>query len=155
MSESTADIVILGGGMVGLSLAHQLNERHPELSIAVIDKEPQLGRHSSGRNSGVLHAGIYYPPGTLKAQVCVEGARRLRAWCETEDLPVLACGKIIAPQSEELDGPRLCLIAAQTARSADRSGSFKSVCPMAERPQAERSEPRNLRGETQAGAATA
>ena len=103
MPEATADIAILGGGMVGLALAHQLVERQPNLSIALIDKEPDLGRHSSGRNSGVLHAGIYYPPGTLKAQVCVQGARRLRAWCEAEDLPVLACGKVVAPQSEQLD----------------------------------------------------
>ena len=103
MSEASADIVILGGGMVGSSLAHQINERHPDLSIAVIDKEPELSRHSSGRNSGVLHAGIYYPPGTLKAQVCVQGARRLRSWCESEGLPVLACGKVITPQNEKLD----------------------------------------------------
>ena len=66
--------------MVGLSLAHQISEANPELSISVLDKEADLGLHSSGRNSGVLHAGIYYPPATLKAKVCVEGARRLRAW---------------------------------------------------------------------------
>ena len=104
MPEPSTDIAILGGGMVGLALAHQLCERWPDLSITVIDKEPEVGRHSSGRNSGVLHAGIYYPPGTLKAQVCVEGARRLRDWCEAEGLPVLACGKVIAPQTAELDG---------------------------------------------------
>jgi len=73
--ESTTDIAILGGGMVGMALAHQLSERDAELSIAVIDKEPEIGRHNSGRNSGVLHAGIYYPPGTVKAQVCVQGAQ--------------------------------------------------------------------------------
>ena len=119
MPEATADVAILGGGMVGLTLAHQLNERHPDLSIAVIDKEPELGRHSSGRNSGVLHAGIYYPPGTLKAQVCVEGARRLRAWCEAEDLPVLGCGKVITPQSEELDGQLELLLDRGRANGAE------------------------------------
>ena len=100
---SNADIVILGGGMVGMALAHQITERWPDQSITVIDKEPEIGRHSSGRNSGVLHAGIYYPPGTLKAKVCVQGAKRLRAWCEAEGLPVLACGKVISPQVAELD----------------------------------------------------
>jgi L-2-hydroxyglutarate oxidase len=104
-----SDIAILGGGMVGLALAHQIRQRWPDLSITVIDKEAEVGRHSSGRNSGVLHAGIYYPPGTLKAKVCVQGAKRLRAWCEAEGLPVLACGKVIAPQLPELD-PQLDLL---------------------------------------------
>ena len=93
MTITSADICILGGGMVGLSLAHQISETNPELSISVLDKEADLGLHSSGRNSGVLHAGIYYPPATLKAKVCVEGARRLRAWCESERLPILAAAK--------------------------------------------------------------
>ncbi len=103
MPEETCDIAILGGGIVGLTLAHQVTERYPSLSITVIDKELDLGLHSSGRNSGVLHAGIYYPPGTLKAEVCIQGARRLRAWCEAERIPVLKCGKVITPQSSELD----------------------------------------------------
>jgi len=104
VTKPSTDIAILGGGMVGLALAYQLSERWPDLSITVIDKEPEIGRHSSGRNSGVLHAGLYYPPNTLKAQVCVQGARRLRVWCEAEGLPVLRCGKVIAPQTAELDG---------------------------------------------------
>lgn len=119
MPEPTTDIAILGGGMVGMALAHQLSERHPDLSITVIDKEPEIGRHSSGRNSGVLHAGIYYPPGTLKAQVCVQGARRLRAWCEAEGLPVLACGKVIAPQAAELDGQLELLLERGRANGAE------------------------------------
>lgn len=119
MPESTTDIVILGGGMVGMALAHQLNERYPDLSITLIDKEPEIGKHSSGRNSGVLHAGIYYPPGTLKARVCVEGARRLRTWCESEELPVLACGKVIAPQATELDTQLDLLMERGTANGAE------------------------------------
>jgi L-2-hydroxyglutarate oxidase len=105
--------------MVGLALAYQITERWPDLSITVIDKEPDIGRHSSGRNSGVLHAGIYYPPGTLKAQVCVQGARRLRSWCEDEGLPVLACGKVIAPQSVELDGQLDLLLERGRANGAE------------------------------------
>ena len=119
MPEPSTDIAILGGGMVGLALAHQLSERWPDLSITVIDKEPEIGRHSSGRNSGVLHAGLYYPPGTLKARVCVQGAKRLRAWCEAEGLPVLACGKVIAPQAAELDGQLELLLERGRANGAE------------------------------------
>lgn len=119
MTAIKTDIAILGGGMVGLALAHQALERHSDLSITVIDKEPEIGRHSSGRNSGVLHAGIYYPPNTLKARVCVQGARRLRAWCEAEGLPVLACGKVIAPQAAELDGQLELLLERGIANGAE------------------------------------
>ena len=119
MRERSTDISILGGGMVGMALAHQLIKRYPDLSITVIDKEPEVGQHSSGRNSGVLHAGIYYPPGTLKAQVCVQGARRLRDWCEAEELPVLTCGKVIAPQSTELDDQLDLLLERGSANGAD------------------------------------
>ena len=103
MSEGSVDVLIIGGGMVGLAIANQLLERSPGRSIVIVDKEPSLGRHSSGRNSGVLHAGLYYKPGTLKAQVCISGGRRLRAWCEQRGLPVNACGKVIVPQSRALD----------------------------------------------------
>ncbi len=105
--------------MVGLSLAYQLKERCPDVTVVVIDKETQLGRHSSGRNSGVLHAGLYYPPKTLKAKVCVDGARRLRSWCDVEGLPVLACGKVIAPQTEELDGQLDLLLERGRANGAE------------------------------------
>ena len=90
--------------MVGLCLAHQLLERGITTSIIVLDKEPELGRHSSGRNSGVLHAGLYYKPGSLKARVCVDGAQRLRAWVQERGLPFNACGKVIVPPRPELDG---------------------------------------------------
>ena len=103
MNEQSCDVLILGGGMVGLSIAHQLLERSITSSITILDKEPQLGLHSSGRNSGVLHAGLYYKPGSLKAKVCVEGARRLRSWIIERDLPLNACGKIIVPPRAELD----------------------------------------------------
>jgi len=89
--------------MVGLCIGHQLLERGITRSITVLDKEPELGLHSSGRNSGVLHAGLYYKPGTLKAQVCVAGARRLRHWVEERGLPINPCGKVIVPPRAELD----------------------------------------------------
>tara|TARA_Y100001954_G_C15795031_1_gene597150 strand:- start:192 stop:1424 length:1233 start_codon:yes stop_codon:yes gene_type:complete len=103
MSTTSCDVLILGGGMVGLSIAHQLIERGITNRITILDKESELGLHSSGRNSGVLHAGLYYKPGTLKAKVCVEGARRLRSWVEERDLPLNPCGKVIVPPRSELD----------------------------------------------------
>jgi L-2-hydroxyglutarate oxidase len=110
MSNQPSDVLIVGGGMVGLCIAHQLLERGVTTSITVLDKEPSLGRHSSGRNSGVLHAGLYYKPGTLKAQVCVAGARRLRAWVEERGLPLNPCGKVIVPPRADLD-PQLDVLA--------------------------------------------
>lgn len=103
MNSSKTDILIVGGGMVGLSIAHQLLERDVAQSICVLDKEPQLGLHSSGRNSGVLHAGLYYKPGSTKARVCVAGAKRLRAWVEEHGLIINPCGKVIVPQRIDLD----------------------------------------------------
>jgi L-2-hydroxyglutarate oxidase LhgO len=110
MSSQPCDVLIVGGGMVGLCIAHKLLERGVTSSITVLDKETSLGRHSSGRNSGVLHAGLYYKPGTLKAQVCVAGARRLRAWVEERNLPLNPCGKVIVPPRADLD-PQLDVLA--------------------------------------------
>ena len=89
--------------MVGLSIAHQLIERNISKNIILIEKESQIGIHSSGRNSGVLHAGIYYPPNSLKAKVSVEGARRLKEWIAENGLKILSCGKVIVAQRIELD----------------------------------------------------
>ncbi|MBI96908.1 FAD-dependent oxidoreductase [bacterium] len=97
------DIVIIGGGIVGLTLANQILERDERLRIAIIDKEREIGLHTSGRNSGVLHAGIFYKPNSLKSKVCINGARRLKEWCKEEGLDLLNCGKIITPQKEHLD----------------------------------------------------
>ena len=110
MSTQSCDVVILGGGMVGLSIAHQLLERGLTSSITILEKEHELGLHSSGRNSGVLHAGLYYKPGSLKAKVCVEGARRLRSWVEERGLPINPCGKVIVPHRVDLD-PQLDVLA--------------------------------------------
>ena len=97
------DYLIIGGGMVGLSIANQLKEKSPHSKNYNCREKNELGKHSSGRNSGVLHAGIYYKPGTLKAKVCINGARRLLEWCNKEKLKVLKCGKVISPQTRELD----------------------------------------------------
>ncbi len=97
------DFVIIGGGMVGLSLARQILERGISKSICILDKEKELGLHSSGRNSGVLHAGIYYKPNSIKAKVCIAGSKRLKEWIKDKKLPINNCGKLIIPQSKDLD----------------------------------------------------
>ena len=103
MKEHKFDIVIIGGGCVALFLAHQLVEKYSSLKIAIIEKEATLGKHSSGRNSGVLHAGIYYKPYTQKAKVCVQGSKRLKEWCYRQNINVKECGKLVVPQEERLD----------------------------------------------------
>ena len=104
--ESTScnkDFIIIGGGMVGLSIANQIYKRNISKNITIIDKEDQLGKHSSGRNSGVIHAGLYYKPNSLKAKVCVNGGKRLKEWIKDRNLSINECGKVIIPQKDYLD----------------------------------------------------
>ena len=96
-------ILIIGAGMVGLSLANQLVDRQISNDIVLIEKEVELGLHSSGRNSGVLHSGLYYKPNSLKARVCINGAKRLKKWIKERKLPLLNCGKLIVPTKPKLD----------------------------------------------------
>ena len=103
MVGSSFDICIVGGGIVGLCLAKQLSSKYGPENIVLIDKEKELGLHSSGRNSGVLHAGIYYKPNSLKSDVCIEGSKRLKDWIVKKGLNINQCGKIIIPQDLKLD----------------------------------------------------
>jgi len=89
------DVAVVGAGIVGLAVARELSHRHPSLVLRVIEKEREVGMHQTSHNSGVVHAGIYYAPGSLKARLCVEGARDLYELCEREDLPHERCGKLI------------------------------------------------------------
>jgi len=91
------DFVVVGAGIVGLTLAAELRKKFPQQTIAVFEKEADLGKHASGRNSGVLHSGIYYSPGSLKARVSVEGRRLMKQYCEEHDLPIHNIGKVILP----------------------------------------------------------
>ena len=109
MSKGNFDVIIIGGGIVGMTIAYLISEKNKNLKLLIIDKEKTIGLHSSGRNSGVLHAGIYYKPETLKAKVSVKGVKILKEWCNEESLPVLSCGKVISPQLIELD-PQLDLL---------------------------------------------
>ena len=86
-APSRCDLAIVGGGIVGLAVARELTRRHPRLSVCVLEREARLGMHQTGHNSGVIHAGIYYQPGSLKARLCVEGARELYDYCEQRGSP--------------------------------------------------------------------
>ncbi len=100
----TYDTVVIGGGIVGLAIARELLSRDPRQRIAVFEKEPELGRHASGRNSGVLHSGIYYPPASLKGRLCTEGSRLMREYCDERKLPIARIGKVVVPASDAEDG---------------------------------------------------
>ncbi len=89
------DIIVIGGGIVGLSTAWQLKKRYPEKRMLVLEKEPQPALHQTGHNSGVIHAGVYYEPGSLKADFCIRGAAQTMAFCQEHGLPYEQCGKLL------------------------------------------------------------
>jgi L-2-hydroxyglutarate oxidase len=94
-APARCEIAVVGGGIVGLAVARELTRRHPRASVCVLERESSVGFHQTGHNSGVIHAGVYYTPGSLKARLCVEGARELYAYCEARAIAVEACGKVI------------------------------------------------------------
>jgi L-2-hydroxyglutarate oxidase len=96
----TFDYVIIGGGIVGLSTAWQLLQRNPGKKVVVIEKESAVAQHQTGHNSGVIHAGIYYEPGSLKATFCKQGVVDTIAFCEANDIPHEQCGKLIVATNE-------------------------------------------------------
>lgn len=99
-SNMNVDIAIVGGGIVGLATALNLVEKHPSLRLAVLEKEAGVARHQTGHNSGVIHAGIYYKPGSLKARLCGEGGRRLLEFCDQHGIKYDLCGKVIVARNE-------------------------------------------------------
>jgi L-2-hydroxyglutarate oxidase LhgO len=97
--QAKADVLICGGGITGLTIANELLRKGYE-NIAIIDKENHLGEHASGRNSGVLHAGIYYTPDSLKAKFCLKGNMMMKEYCRSKNIPVLETGKVIVARNE-------------------------------------------------------
>ena len=97
------DLAVVGAGILGLAVAREMLVRDPRLRVVVLDKQDEVGFHQTGHNSGVLHAGIYYAPGSLKARLCVEGAARLYDWCDEHGVAYERCGKlIVATDDSEL-----------------------------------------------------
>lgn len=99
--NKSVDFLIVGGGIVGLTVARELRKRYPAASIALLEKEIALGKHASGRNSGVLHSGIYYDSSTLKAKVCAEGARRMKIFAAEHGINCQHSGKVIVATSPQ------------------------------------------------------
>ena len=95
-----SDVIIIGGGIIGLATAHELSRLHPHLSLTLLEKEEKLAQHQTGHNSGVLHSGIYYRPGSLKAENCREGKRRIEQFCVEEGISHEICGKVIVAVDE-------------------------------------------------------
>lgn len=106
------DFAVIGAGIIGLSIARALKLEHPDARVVVFEKEPVIGAHASGRNSGVLHSGIYYSEGSLKARICAEGARRWATYCDEHGLPIRRTGKVILPVRQG-DGDRLEMLQAR------------------------------------------
>lgn len=97
----TADIVVVGGGIVGLSTALKIKEKQPGLNVLLLEKETDISAHQTGNNSGVIHSGIYYKPGSLKAENCIRGYSMLLDFCKENQIPVDLCGKVIVATKEE------------------------------------------------------
>lgn len=100
MLPDRTEVLVVGGGIVGLTLARELLLAG-RTDVVVLEKEPDLGRHASGRNSGVLHAGIYYAPDSSKARTCLAGNKLMRAYCREKGLPLVEAGKVVVARTEE------------------------------------------------------
>ena len=94
------DVLIVGGGIIGLAAAREILSRQPGASLAIVEKEPTLGEHQTGHNSGVIHSGIYYTPGSLKASLCTAGALMMYEYCESHGVQADRCGKLIVATAE-------------------------------------------------------
>jgi len=103
MAATTTDFLVIGGGIIGVSIAREIRRRHPDAGVCVLEKEPECGLHASGRNSGVIHSGFYYSADSLKAKFTRAGNIALTAYCEEKKIPLNRCGKlVVARDAEEL-----------------------------------------------------
>ncbi len=102
------DVIVIGGGIVGLATALRLKEQKPQIRLVIIEKENEVAKHQTGNNSGVIHSGLYYKPGSLKATNCISGYHKLLDFCENEGIPYELCGKIVVATNKNhipiLDG---------------------------------------------------
>src|SRR5437879_4784759 len=101
MPVEKADLAVIGGGIVGLATSLQLLRRRPQLRLVVLEREPEVAMHQSTHNSGVLHAGLYYKPGSLKARLAVDGIRRMVEFCQEHSIAHEICGKLVVATTEE------------------------------------------------------
>ena len=128
----TPDLLVIGGGIIGINVAREFKRRHPDASVHVLDKEATGTEHSSGRNSGVLHAGFYYTADSHKAAMCREGNALLTAYCLERGLPINRCGKLVVTRSEaelesldelkrrgDANGVELQVVTVEEARSIE------------------------------------
>jgi L-2-hydroxyglutarate oxidase len=106
MTDSHYNVIIIGGGAVGLGVALEITRRFPRQKLLLVEKEDKVARHQSGHNSGVIHSGVYYKPGSLKARLCVAGAAAMVEFCREHSIPHDVCGKVIVATGEE-ELPRL------------------------------------------------
>ena len=106
MTDSHYNVIIIGGGAVGLGVALEITRRFPRQKLLLVEKEDKVARHQSGHNSGVIHSGVYYKPGSLKARLCVAGAAAMVEFCREHGIPHNVCGKVIVATGEE-ELPRL------------------------------------------------
>jgi (S)-2-hydroxyglutarate dehydrogenase len=105
MNDSRYNTVVIGGGVVGLAVALEITRRFPHLRLLVLEKEDRVALHQSGHNSGVIHSGVYYKPGSLKARLCVTGAEAMVEFCREHGIPHKVCGKVVVATSpDELPG---------------------------------------------------
>jgi L-2-hydroxyglutarate oxidase len=105
MTPRTTDFLVVGGGILGVTLALELKRRYGDCAVTLIEKEPACGLHASGRNSGVLHAGFYYTADSLKARFTRDGNRQLAAYCTERGLQLSRCGKlVVAKDAADLPG---------------------------------------------------
>lgn len=128
-----ADVAIIGGGIIGLATAYQLLQRHPGKRVVILEKESSVGAHQTGHNSGVLHSGIYYKPGSLKAQNCRVGKRAMEEFCEAEGVAYDNCGKVIVAVDDS-EVPRL-------ERIFERGQANEVACEMIDRERLRELEP--------------
>jgi len=127
MPGKVYDHIIVGAGVIGLAVARSFRRMRPHASVLVLDKEQDVGEHSSGRNSGVLHAGFYYTADSLKARFTVEGSRAMKAYCREKEIPFNMCGKlVVAMDAQELE------VLHELERRGKRNGSNVSLIDAAE-----------------------